>query len=334
MEKRTLVVFQKKDLGNVIFASPFLKSLNDNVRHPLDVVTTSGAASILRYYSFVGEIFISERGVDPDGILTTIRRNRYELVFVLSDYPESITIGKKSGAFSVGPSQTLDKCIVFDEGAYRAEKYLAMLSIMEFEVTTQTPFFHPETREIEKVDELCHSCFVPDIPLIGIHVGASHPCRRIPLQKLQGLMRMVREKHQVVIFFGPAEAGYFHSLKEVGASAFGDFTVGELAYALAKCDYCFASDSGPAHLCYAMGTPSLVFHQQCMNGCGKWRPNSELALSYYPEHICIDNNSLVDRRRDCEIQRTLPCFWNIDVNDVYRSFSKHFGTVHKRARRT
>lgn len=97
-----------------------------------------------------------------------------------------------------------------------------------------------------------------------IHPGAGAPARRWPPAKWEALARRLQAGgHTVVVTGGPTEAGLAHTIaRNAGIPddrvLAGDTSVRELADVIASAGCLVVSDTGPAHLASAYGTPSVV----------------------------------------------------------------------------
>ena len=101
-------------------------------------------------------------------------------------------------------------------------------------------------------------------PLIGVHVGANHAIKRWPVQRFAAVVRAIQSEFggTVVSIGGPQEQGVARRLEnEVRgpvANAAGYLPLPAMAAVIARLSLLLTNDSGPAHMAYALGTPSVT----------------------------------------------------------------------------
>lgn len=100
-------------------------------------------------------------------------------------------------------------------------------------------------------------------PLVGLHAGAREDARRWPAERwLRAARGMWRPGGTLVVLGGEEERTAAAALRAGwGRSALclaGRTTLPVLAAVVARLDLLLTTDSGPAHVAYAMGTPSVT----------------------------------------------------------------------------
>jgi len=101
-------------------------------------------------------------------------------------------------------------------------------------------------------------------PLIGLHSGARPPARRWPTAYFASvadeLVRLFGA--QIILTGGTDETEIVHSTEEQMTTQpinlAGKTSLGGLAALINKLDLFISNDTGPAHLAYAVGTPSIT----------------------------------------------------------------------------
>lgn len=113
-------------------------------------------------------------------------------------------------------------------------------------------------------------------PRIGLHVGAKHPARRWPPAYFAALAdALTRDLHAQVVFTGgmqerPLVREVTSLMRTSSIDLSGQTSLGGLAALLSTFDLFISNDTGPAHLAYAMDTPSITFFGP--TDYQRWRP--------------------------------------------------------------
>ena len=101
-------------------------------------------------------------------------------------------------------------------------------------------------------------------PLVGIHAGARPPARRWPAASFSALAdTLVRRAGALILLTGgPGEESTIRqveeSMREPCINLTGQTSLGGLAALIHALDLFITNDTGPAHLAYALNTPSIT----------------------------------------------------------------------------
>ena len=116
-------------------------------------------------------------------------------------------------------------------------------------------------------------------PRVVLHLGAGTQAKRWPAEHWRALLRRLRTEYDArVILVGSAgERATAQSVRglhcEAGVEDWsGQITIGELAALLEQADLLVGTDSGPAHLAAAVGTPVVVLFSGT-NRRQQWAPS-------------------------------------------------------------
>ena len=118
--------------------------------------------------------------------------------------------------------------------------------------------------------------------IIALHVGTTHPKKRWPIERFSGLADKIQaEGGAKVVLIGAAdehEAGeaVLGRTQLPVVNAIGVFDLRELAAFLGRNNVkaLISSDSGPAHIAWMLGTPTVVFFAKDLPGSNalRWGP--------------------------------------------------------------
>jgi ADP-heptose:LPS heptosyltransferase len=104
-----------------------------------------------------------------------------------------------------------------------------------------------------------------DVPVVGIHPGASHPSKQWPAEHWRELIRLLDSQgHKLKIFGSPSEADRLHHdfAAEIETFAIEVVTAGMAGFldSLATLDLLVCMDSFSSHAAHAIGLPTVVLH--------------------------------------------------------------------------
>jgi lipopolysaccharide heptosyltransferase II len=128
--------------------------------------------------------------------------------------------------------------------------------------------------------------------LIVLHPGAGTAAKRWPVEHWRELLgRLILEYAPQIVFVGSAEDRPLVSaiLEEKPwpnvSDSCGQLAIDELARLVARADLLIGSDSGPAHLAAAVGTPVVAIFSGA-NRVAQWRPWGEAVKTVRRETPC------------------------------------------------
>lgn len=137
-------------------------------------------------------------------------------------------------------------------------------------------------------------------PLIGLHPPANDPRRRWPLAHFAAAGQSLQRRFggTLVLLGGAAESAYNRQLAAVSGGACCDLTgctsLGTLAAVLTQLTVLITSDSGPAHIAYALGAPTVtVFRAHGARRYGPLTPGPFRALEPLADSDCVAVDQVV-----------------------------------------
>ena len=128
--------------------------------------------------------------------------------------------------------------------------------LASFEWDESRPFLSPSAyAESPKPEALGKAV---DLPVLGVHPGASQVVRRWPEDYLATTLRSLREEAPFHLSLFADLDGFGQTLRPLADSYHPSVSVPRLAAELAACDFLICNDSGPGHIAAAMGIPVLA----------------------------------------------------------------------------
>lgn len=118
-------------------------------------------------------------------------------------------------------------------------------------------------------------------PVIALHVGTTNPKKRWPIERFAELADKIQSKGMKVVLVGGREERsqgdriFRHTILSL-VDAIGVFSLNELTAFLSRPETkaLVTSDSGPAHIAWMQGTPTVVFFAKDVPGSNpvRWGP--------------------------------------------------------------
>lgn len=162
--------------------------------------------------------------------------------------------------------------------------------------------------------------------IIAIHVGASCPSKRWPIERFARAADILKEKHKLdIAFVGSDETVEYSALaiskmKQKAFDLTGLFLVGELAEFLSRCKLLISNDSGPVHVAVAMLTPVVDIFGRGDPGLSykRWGPLGDHDIVLHKDVGCE-----VCQAHNCRLN--FACIKRITVEEVVSAAEKILG---------
>ena len=251
-------------LGDLVMSTAFLRQLP--IRFPgaeIDVIIKKGIHTLSPFLPSISQTFAFEksgrRSIKKQFEFGKfLASNKYDLFFSLPDSFSSALIGYASNARNrIGFKSDLRQFMlthtfVKSRNKHRLENYLELI-----ENFTGVPCQKPET-------QFSHSFSKNHKVVININSEASS--RRLTEAKAVDFITSMRNRisNEIVLVGGPSEKDFvtavYNKLPEQEGiiNSAGNTSLAELVEILASASLMLTTDSGPAHLSNALGTPTVV----------------------------------------------------------------------------
>lgn len=293
-----IVVVRALFLGDLLVATPALRGLR--MGFPAAEITfvglpwardlALGLGSIDRFLAFPGFPSIPETEAVPaqtEAFLNEARSYAYDLAVQLhGDGSVMNSFVRELGArHSLGFARDPDEAPLTMAEPYPGDD---LHEAVKFADLMRRIAARPDTYQLEFPVELADEAALNELiegspgarPLIALHPGASAPSRRWPVDRFAAVADRLHQDldAEILILGGPGEValarGVADRMLAPAVNLAGLTSIGVLGAAIARADLFICNDSGPAHIAYAVGTPSVT-----MFGPGKisrWSPRDPL----------------------------------------------------------
>jgi len=252
--------------------------------------------------------------------------NRTHMIFFIAGIPERIGYDKRAG-------KLLTKSIHHDkqEGTKHEVDYnLDLLERAGFDVSgaDRRPYIVTSSEEKRVVDSVLKDFGVENTNIIAVHVGASCPSKRWPIEAFASVMDELSKKYQSsIVLVGGYETEELSEtlskkMQNNPIDLTGTLLVGELADLLSRCRMFISNDSGPVHVAVAVGTPAVVIFGRKDPGLSskRWGPLGLMDKILHRDvgcEVCLAHN--------CE--KDFACLKAITPEDVIKSSEEILGSA-------
>jgi lipopolysaccharide heptosyltransferase II len=320
-------------LGDAVMTTPAFRALKENNSSLyLAVMTVERTKGIFEDNPYIDEIIIfDERSThrkvaDKFRFIKYLRRKNIDTVFLIHRSFTRAAICWAAGIKTrIGYARLKNNFILskkvspLNEDAHRQDKYLGIFQARGVAFRTLTPqiFISEKTRKqaVNMIQALSGGC-----PLvIGVHVGANWASKRWrPDYFAQLCDRLIQELGAVVIFTGSKKDKALVDevlglMCQKPHDICGRTTLKGLAGLIEQMSLFISSDSGPAHLSAAVGTPTLIL----------FGPTSEAQTAPRAKRVLF-----LRKYNDCKIPcydqscKNNVCMSAISVEDAYQAVNK------------
>ena len=321
-----IVVVDLLYLGDLIFATPFIKNLRDKYPEArIDFVANANFMTIIENNPHLDNVY----GYDKDWnvieswqFARKISSHNYDLGLNIHGNWRTALLMKVIGPdYSVGFGDKgrglfLDEELSRLDEAHMVEVYrqflrdLGWLELKEADLELRV-----KPNAADNVEQLLASYGLDKADnLIALNTGGSWPTKRWPSEKFAALADELIQKQVGAVIFtgGPSDIERVDKIKEMmsteAVNLAGETTVAELAALAEKSAVMISGDSGPVHVAAAVGTPTIAL----------FGPSDEKKYRPYGAENQIITNQIDCRpcgEHDCPLEHH-NCLEEITVTEV------------------
>lgn len=280
---RKVVLLRASRIGDFLCATPALRALRKRlpdaqismITLPLLHDLARRLSSLDQVWSFPGFPGIAEQLFDARKavhLFQQAQRERFDLAIQMQgtgvySNPFVLLLGARATAGFVRPGDSpglLDAALSYPHHLHEIRCVLALSEFLGAPSVGEEMEF-PLT-QLERTQALAFLTRYPR-PWIGLHPSSRDPARRWPLDCYASLAENLLDRQNGTIFiFGDAEAkpaGQFlvQRLKERCLDLTGRVSLTTLGALIEQISLLITNDSGPAHIAYALGTPTVTLFE-------------------------------------------------------------------------
>ena len=280
---KRIAIFRALQLGDMLQAIPAIRAIRSGF--PNAEITLIGLpwaefliqrfpAYLDRFAAFAGFPGITEVAVDPERTARFIEDQRaygYDLAIqmhgsgrISNGFVLALEAGMTVGYYEDQPPAQLTLGAPYPDDQPEALRNLGLAKLLGCPVAAPSlefPLFEQDYREAA---ELLHRLPSTGGPRIGLHTGARVPARRWPEAYFASLAdELARRYNAQILLTGAANESETISkviacMRTQPVNLVGKTSLGGLAALIRLLDLFISNDTGPAHLAYALVTPSIT----------------------------------------------------------------------------
>jgi lipopolysaccharide heptosyltransferase II len=295
-----ILVVRNDRLGDVVLILPFLEALQQALPEAqIDVLVRPETADVFFQHPIVRAV-LPDEGEPAGELAVKIRAGAYDAIIVLNPTWRNGWAAWRSGIpMRVGQGNRAFG-LFFNRRVYfhrsRMEKHEAEYHLLYLEGLGIVPppvlplprmIVDPQAEE-EVANSLAQAGWDGKKPLVGLHPGSGGSSRTWGLANYTALAGLLLASgYTVVVTGGANEADAVELGKQPGIiSIEGKTNLRELIALLAKLRVFVSADTGPMHLCGALGTPTVsIFSPQRGNSPQRWHPLGNRWVALKPEGV-------------------------------------------------
>jgi heptosyltransferase II len=317
LQSKRILIIRYRFIGDTILTVPFLR----NVRHSfpdaqIDVLVGPQSGEVLQGCPYVNKFitFDTTRFHKYDqgegkaksfwSYVKELRQEKYDLVFVLKRSWSSAVLALLTGAkhrigyATEGRQFLLTKAIPWNKNIHEVDSTLEVLTGANLPIEDrflEAWISEEEDNEIRtKVSQLANGK-----TKVLIHAAAAHPDKMYPIDRWAEVLKILAPQLNCDFYFTGAEQDYslYEELQQLaGTGAInlaGKLSLRQSMALYRRMNVAVCVDSGPAHLCAAVGVPTIALFGP--TDPVRWRPYGE-------NHIALYNSELPCR--PCNYNKT------------------------------
>ena len=324
VQAERILVIRYRFIGDTILTVPFLKNLR--LAYPnaqIDVLVGPQSGEVLAGCPYVDE-FITfdttrfhkyDRGAGKArsfwSYVFELRKRKYDTVFLLKRSLSSaflaLLIGARNriGYESEGRSFLLTHKVAWDVNTHEVLSTFDVLKAAGVKIVDDELEAWISDNERREVLTL-----VPHLKMNGrkvlFHAAAAHPDKLYPMEHWAQLIKRMHKEDRITPFFtgAPADFSVYEELQKLsgvpGVNTAGLLSLRQSMALMGEMDLAICTDSGPAHLSAAVGTPTIALFGP--TDPERWRPWGSRHVALYDETLeCRPCNykKTCDNRRQC-----------------------------------
>ncbi len=286
-----ILVFRTGSLGDNLCAMPAIIAIRRQFpTAQLDILANAGKANLVTLEKLLNpasyDSIIDYFGYSKKSLFSILRQKRYDTIIYLPQ--TGITFFRlirdmfffrfvaRSG-FGWEKSQvnywrqTQEKFIAFENEITRLNTLLTKNGI---KVNDNDFPLYVQQADQQYVDEYFEKQGISDKRKnIAVVVGAKRPQNRWPIHYFKAVIDHFNKDYHIILVGGPEDKALTVAFKgmENIFDCCGYFTPIQSTLALSKCCLTISNDTGPMHLSYAVGTPTIALFSS-RDFPGKWFP--------------------------------------------------------------
>lgn len=280
---RKVALLRASRIGDFLCATPAIRALRaalpdaemTMITLPLLRDLVERSPYLDRFVAFPGFPGIAEQFFDArcaTAFFAAMQAERFDLAIQLQGSgvyanPFTLLLGARVTAGFIRPDDTpgpLDAALPMPTGGSEVERVLALTSFLGAESRSETTEFPLWSADHAEAEALLRDA---PPPLLGLHAGSRDRARRWPPERFAAVGAALHARYDgAVVLLGdeetaPISAWIARRLRDDGVPCrdlTGRTSLPTLGAVIARLALLVTTDSGPAHIAYALGAPSIT----------------------------------------------------------------------------
>jgi ADP-heptose:LPS heptosyltransferase len=277
---KKIILLRASRIGDFINATPAFQSIRSAFPDAkIDILTLPMLGQIADRCPFLDETVIfpgypglAEQFFEPKRTLEFFQRmqeREYDLAIQMQgtgvySNPFMLMLGARWTAGFIrenDPPGRLSAVLPWPDRGHETSRVLALTEFLGIETISKVPEFHLWPEDYISGDQILSQI---DPPWIGIHPSARDKTRRWPIKRFISAAAQLQQIYggTILIFGEERERGELEdAVASVGvmySNLAGCTTIPETGAILSRLAIFLTNDSGPAHIAYAVGTPTVT----------------------------------------------------------------------------
>lgn len=326
-EERRFLIVSTTGLGDTLWASPAIKALRQTYPHSYIAVLTSPVGKeVLRYNPHLNDLFLFSPSLR---LLSQLKKKRLTTILVFhtsqrAALPFCFFTGAREIIGTRGINKGLDFILTTPVEPAHVHEVVRRLEIVA-QVGAKTPDpsleMHVDEQDIFQAAAFLKEHHIPPyLPIIGIHPGAKDRFKQWdPECFIDVGNRLVQYTGCRIIVTGNASeqelVSYIAARIEGAIAMTNSISIHAFAALIKKFSVMVSNDTGPMHLAFAMGTPTVALFTPT---------DPALCGPYFASHAAV-----IEKKRTCSpcLRKRCHdplCLLQISPTDVYNTTLKLF----------
>lgn len=287
----SILIFRTGSLGDSICSIPTIMSVRDQYPQArIDILTNCGASHLVGLKQLLpSDAFhdlIDYSGYGKKELLTLLRTRKYDMVIqlpqvdagfipLLRDLLVFRTVASSGWGWVKSQSPLFRKTQArFLTYINETERLLQLAAMNGVATGTYRPFLKSSEKENLEAEKFLEAAGVdPNKPMIAIVTGSKRPQNRWPIPYFKTVVDHFNTHYQLLFIGAASEQSLVESLLSLPNTfnACGKLSPMGSAALIRRCALTISNDTGPMHLSYAVGTPTIALFSS-RDLPGKWYP--------------------------------------------------------------
>lgn len=264
-----ILVIKLRAIGDVLLSTPVIQNLREHFPDArIDFLTEQFAADVVSGNPWLSNVITFDRERESSvGLVTRIRRMRYDLIIDLFCNPRSALITALSGSlcrvgFPFRGRKYAYNMVVPPRGreVHNVEFNLDALRRLDIPVIHFQPHFPLTTAVREFAEEWLRSEHLDAKPVVGLSPTGGWATKR--WVSFAQLGDVIAEKYgaSILLLWGPGEEDAALAIQQKmkhPATLIPKTSLLQLGAVIERCSYIVSNDSGPMHIAAALDVPTL-----------------------------------------------------------------------------